>query len=1310
MSDTTPSDERDVRSLEPPVTGSSDQATGDEGDKPAIERSPTPEQRAAIEASAHDVLLEAGAGSGKTGVMVERYTRLVVDQGVSPDAVLAFTFTDKAAAELRARVRAELSRRAAGKGAAAVRAAGLLSTMGGAWITTIHGFCNRVLAAHPVAAGVDPGFRVLDQPEAERAAREAFDAALTEFLAGADPAREETVAAYDLEGLRGVVVATHDELRSRGVAEPALPDPPRVDPAEAIATAIEVAGECLEELKEGDAKRLPLEEAIARLTQPGPPPPLTELEALRPGGTAKALAPFRDAIDAAIARTAEAGDGGVAYQHIAALLRLYTDAFEDAKARRAGIDFEDLQILAARLLERAEIGQAYRGRFSHLLVDEFQDTNRLQLRLIEALQGPKSQLVVVGDELQSIYSFRHADLEVFRRRREQIDAAPDAELMRLSGNFRSRPEVIAAVNLLGTTLLGAAYRPLTVGAPPSSPAPRGPGPAVELHLTSRDGWDAEGIDLEPAIDGRTPLNCLAEARTLAARLRELHEAGVERGSMVVLLRAFTHLDAYEDSLARAGLRPYVVGGRGYWSQQQVADVCALLAAIANPLDDEALFGALASPACAVAPDTLWLLRAAAGRRRHVWPALEALALEEGADLGRRRDRAVSTPAGPGSDRDGDQADPPSAGVSDPGADGGRPDAASERLAAPERLADIPAEERRLLTEFATGLVGLRARAPRLSLAGLVEAAVTETGYDLATLLQPSGESRLANVRKLSRLAAAYESREGRDLRGLLDFLAARAETDTEAQAATAAEGHDGVRIMTVHNAKGLEFEVVAVPDLARGLLSGGRRPVLALGREQPPKVGLQWRRLGRASVNLYDYGDLIEAGESRDSEEGLRLFHVAATRARERLILSGVVKPEPARELKPGAAVIERIVGAFDLDRPKPEAGSGDEEDPSLTNSVEVRSGSSSSPLPDRAAAVDTQPSLDAEVPVPPASARPGLDEAFPASFIAVHANVPSPERAAELRDLRLDAAAERALGTGTPPLVERKPPIVPSRPLSYTAISAFEECAYRFYMERVLGLPSAAPAASPGRVRSNGRIAAESANSAGGSAMVGAGDEGPSAREERSARGAAVHALLEWSLVNEWSEPTTELARRHALAAGLDLGVAEAEELLGPVRDWLGSPLRAEIAAATRVRAEVPILLSAGSTVLRGSIDLLVERDGLPPLVVDYKTDRLRGDDPATRAAHYEVQRSIYALAAKESLGATEVEVAYVFLEHADSPVRTVLTESDMTAGRSRIEAAVASISAGNFEPAPEPERTWDLCRGCPAVGRLCSGPGEAD
>ena len=186
----------------------------------AARREPTPEQTAAIAVRGRDVLLEAGAGTGKTGVMVDRYCRLVCDSGLSPDSILAFTFTDKAATELRQRIRVELARRAE---RGSERAAAALAGIGGAWITTIHGFCNRVLAAHPVAAGVDPNFRVLDAPEAARAAREAFDDAVAEFLAGEDPAREETIATYELEGLRGLVAAVHDELRSRGIATPQLP-------------------------------------------------------------------------------------------------------------------------------------------------------------------------------------------------------------------------------------------------------------------------------------------------------------------------------------------------------------------------------------------------------------------------------------------------------------------------------------------------------------------------------------------------------------------------------------------------------------------------------------------------------------------------------------------------------------------------------------------------------------------------------------------------------------------------------------------------------------------------------------------------------------------------------------------------------------------------------------------------------------------------------------------------------------------------------------------------------------------------------
>ena len=1093
-------------------------------------RTPTPEQKAAIHASGRDVLVEAGAGTGKTGVMVDRYCRLVCEEGVPPGAILAFTFTDRAAAELRRRIAAELAARAE---AGSERARALLGGIGGAWVTTIHGFCNRLLAGHPVAAGIDPRFRVLDAAEAERAAREAFDEALAAFLTEGDEAREETVAAFEIGGLRAMIASAHAELRSRGMPEPRLPEPPEP-------------------------------------------------------------------------KTPEDSEGSEAYRHVSLLLELFSSRFEAAKERRSGVDFEDLQILAARLLERGEIGAAYRSRFSHLMVDEFQDTNRLQLRLVEALRGPGSELMTVGDELQSIYGFRHADLEVFREQRRAIGARPDAEAMELSGNFRSRPEVIGAVNALGAALLGNSYRPLRVGAAPRLAAPPGEGAAVELLLTTRDGWDAEDIDLAPATDGRTPPNCLAEARFLAARLRELADAGVPRGEMVVLLRAFTHLDAHEDSLERAGLRPYVVGGRGYWSQQQVADVCALLAAIANPLDDQALFGALASPACGLAPDTLWLLRAAAGQGRHVWPAAERAAGQGEAEL-----------------------------------------------AEPERLAQIPEAELALLRGFAETLARLRERGTRLSLAGLIEAAVTETGYDLAVLMRPSGEARFANVRKLMRLAAEFEAREGRDLRGLLDFLASRAEAGAEAQAATAIEGHDGVRIMTVHNAKGLEFGVVAVPDLARGLLAGTRQPLLAIGRDgDPPRVGMRLRRLGAAAVDLYDYAELCEEAKERDAEEGLRLFHVAATRARERLILSGVVKPEAGRETKPGTPVVERIVDGLGIDR-----------------------------------------GVDSAVAVPAPRPREGLDAAFESSEIAVRVNLPAPGRAAELAATRRDAGAERPLGEGPAPLVGRRPPAVASRPLSYTAISAYEDCAYRFYMERVLGLGD--------RGCGSTRIPGESATSI---------DEG-TAREEGAARGAAVHALLEWSQANGWREPPAELARRHAVAEGLDPGSdGLPESLLAPVRGWLGSSLlreRVGIEPAS-VRAEAPVLLGVAGTVLRGSIDLLVEREGSPPLVVDYKTDRLDGSSPAEHAARYEIQRDIYALAVAESRGAAEVEVAYVFLERPEEPVVSRLGPAEMETGRERLAAVIARIGAGEFPVAPETERTWSLCRGCPALGRLCSGPGE--
>jgi ATP-dependent helicase/nuclease subunit A len=1120
-------------------------------------RTPTEEQRRAIEAAGAELIVEAGAGTGKTGVMVQRYCRLVCDEGISPDAVLAFTFTDKAAAELRQRIRAELEARAA---AGSERAAALLPDLGSAWVTTIHGFCNRLLSAHPVAIGIDPRFRVIDAPEAERAAREAFDEALEEFLAQGDGEREDTVAAFDVGGLRGTVIGAHAELRSRGAAEPSLPEPPAPDPAGALRRAAAAAAGALEELKPGSANRELVERALDLLADPGRPPSLDELASLRTGSKAKPIGEYREAIETALSAIAEAGEGGRAYRHLAELVTLFSARYAAAKQRRAGVDFEDLQILAARLLERHEVGSGYRSRFSHLLVDEFQDTNRLQLRLVEALRGPATQLMVVGDELQSIYGFRHADLDVFRERRSAIEASPDGEAIPLTGNFRSRPEVIGAVNALGESLLGEDFRRLRVGAPPRRAEPPGEGPAVEMLLTAREGWDEEEILLEPATDARTPSNQLAEARLLAMRLRELADQGVDRGAIVVLLRSFTRLDAHEDSLERAGLRPYVVGGRGYWSQQQVADVCTLLATIANPLDDQALLGSLASPACGVAPDTLWLLRAAAGRGRHIWPTVELA-------------------AGLGEDEETDL----------------------------ERLAEIPETERSLLAGFAETLQRLRRRATSLSLPGLIDAAVTDTGYDLAVLMRPAGEARFANVRKLTRLAADFEAAEGRDLRGLLDFLASRADADADAQAATAVEGHDGVRIMTIHSAKGLEFDVVAIPHLSRGLLPFSGTPLLTLGRDpEQPRVGMQLRRLGARGVNLYSQRELCEEAQAREAQEELRLFHVGVTRARERLLLSGVINPSPSSQPTPGQAVIERLAAAFEIDREQ-----------------------------------------DSAIEVAAPEARPGLDLELGPSEIAVRVNRPSAERAKQLTAVRLEPDSAADPGEGPAPLVGRRTAGAPARPLSYTAIAAH-------------GAGEPAPLDSDVALRE--RIG-----------------EGPRGGDEAAARGRAVHALLEWSQGNGWREPPAEtIARVSASAEVAAESELRADELLGPLRAWLGSELFGERVRGESSRAEVPILVRVADTVLRGSIDLLIERPGSPPLIVDFKTDRLDGADPADLAGRYEIQQAIYSLAVAEALGASEVELAYVFLERPEAPVLELRGAAEIDAGRRRLETAIAEVSAG--------------------------------
>ena len=775
---------------------------------------PTGEQRAAIAARRMDAFLEAGAGSGKTTVLVERYCASVEEDGIEVESILAFTFTERAASEMRSRVRRELTRRARaarerGEGSRADELIGAARATERSWVMTIHAFCRRLLAAHPLAAGLDPRFRVLDPAEATRLRDRAAAAALNALLADGDEQVGRAAAAYQPWRLTAMAIAAHERLRSQGMRNPRLPEVP------------------------GPVHSPKRDEERRELTP-------TEREAA--GGARAALE---------------------------RLLEGFHERYEALKEERSALDFQDLELRALELLrESPAVADAWRGRFSHLMVDEFQDTNRVQLELVEALRGEGTRLFEVGDENQSIYRFRNADLSVFRAERELARSSADREVLPLRGNFRSRPDVLAAINEVGRILLDG-FAELTAGRPQGNEASA----RVELLLTldERKGaearrWDAEGIELAEPPPGGSALRVVAEARCLAARLRELVDTGeAERSQIVVLLRAFTHVDAYEEALRRAGLRPFVVGGRGYWTQQQVEDLIRLLGVVSNPLDDEYLFGALASFACGVSPDALWLLRRAArdeqGRPRHVWPVL---AWRYGS--------------------------------------GEEPRRADAQCA--QWLEQIPAQDVERLERFCRVLGALRAQAPLRTLEELIERTMSAFGYDLGLIARDGGPGRMANVRKLMRLAREYERNEGRDLAGFLSLAAESTRRDErEGMAAVQAEGHDGVRVMTVHAAKGLQFPIVAVPDLGRGLNAGHRHEdvfigPLDAGGQGSCRFGMRLAFASSKSFGLWELGDLDELESAAEAEEGCRLVYVAASRAQERLLLSGIYRPSDLEPLE----------------------------------------------------------------------------------------------------------------------------------------------------------------------------------------------------------------------------------------------------------------------------------------------------------------------------------------------------------------------------------------------------------------------------
>ncbi len=1170
----------------------------------------TDEQARAVLDADGDLLLSAAAGSGKTSVLVERFVRHVLEEDVAPGRILAITFTEKAAGEMRERVRDRLlelaERDASVDPAAARRAREAARDTDGAWISTIHGFCARLLRGHAVSAGLDPRFAVLDEPAARALRDGAWEEAFAGWLAERGDPALDVAAGFTADRLRAAVVEVHDALRSAGETAPRLPavaPAPAPDPSALRAAAAAAEAElAAAEGKTVERARLALGRCGDMLGAGDLPGPGALDKALfKPGSTralqGEACAAYlaaREAFASACARHRATA----ALAELDDLLRRYGAAYAGRKRARSALDFDDLELLARDLLrDVAPVRDAYAERFERVLVDELQDSNPRQVELFDLLDAPR---FYVGDELQAIYGFRHADVGVFRERRALLSERDRA--LALTVNFRSHPEILDVVNTAFGQRFGEGFAPLV----PGSDEPAGPAgdPCVELLITGTQGWDDVDLGALP----RAQRWRHAEARLLAQRLRDLVDAGeAAPEEIVVLVRGLGDLPVYERALEDAGLQTLASGGRGYWGRQVVRDLCAWLAALANPSDEHALYGVLASPLVGLSTDALALV--AEGGTGRAWRLIDAA-------FGGGEGPAPEGPAPP------EGAPPPDR------------DSPLDALAAtlPGRLAGA---DRERLAAFRDRFASERALTARLPLDALLRRAIEASDYDLHVLRLPGGARRLANVHKLLRLAAEHERVHGSDVRGLVDRATAELEADArEADAPVELGDARAVRLMTIHAAKGLEFPVVCVADLGRRTSTDA--PALLV---RDGAVGIRLSHLDGSSECALDYTELRDRRREEERREEDRILYVALTRAERRLILSGGADLERWPSDGQGAPPLAWLGPAL-LDGL---AALPTEEDPDRvveSDSARLRCAVSTPATVGRVLRAGSLAPAGADL--PPAPAPP----------------------------------ARAALPVPAPP-----PPAV--RSLSYSALEQWRRCGYRFYLERVLGLP---------------REEAPFATKRAGADRAGL---------EGRVRGTLVHEALE-EIDLRGADPQRDAERLLDAAAARNGAVPTAAErtaLAALVVGFTTTPLAIRIAAAARVHREHPFALPLGDALLTGVVDVLAEeRDGAA-LVVDYKTDRVApgADLEELVERDYGVQRRAYALAALAG-GHTEVEVAYAFLERQAEPVLARFAAADRDRLRAELHALAHGALAGEFPVADEPHA--DLCAGCPGRRALCVHP----
>jgi len=786
-------------------------------------------------------IIEAAAGTGKTTVLVTRIINLIRKGEARLEEVVAITFTEKAAAELKVKLRQEMERvsQTVRNGKENSRVSEAISDLERMQVTTIHSFCGSLLRERPVEAGLDPNFEVADDLTSSLVQAEVWEEWLEKQMDANDPAlRRAVLLGITTEQIRKVsqfLLGNHDVLWY-------LPSPPSFEEVEkSIGQFInslqksvhslnalkkycknpdeDKAAQKIDQLNEQFLKlqSLPQEEKgifIFKEIHVGSSKPGNQKNWEGKGY----LEDVRNEMDQLL-QVHEEVRSTIADSIMTALAERLTDyikAYEQAKQERNLLDFNDLLMIARNMLkEHPQVRNYFRDQYKCLLVDEFQDTDPLQAEIVFFLSP--HNLFLVGDPKQSIYRFRRADIEMYEEAKKRMG---EGRLLNISQNFRCAPSIVRVVNRIFQDLIKPpedgqyqpGYVPLHFGRKKGTVPP-------EHGIVLLSPPKNENIVLERAEDRR-----LWESRCIASFIQKLVDKGkwqvwddsdqsfrpIMFKDIAVLMRTYAPLNPLEDALRSYEVDYRVVGGKSFYMRQEVQQLLAVLQAVDNPNDKVALVAALRSPFFGISDEELFMFYARGGNLNYLQEA-QGTVLEQ-----------------------------------------------------PFRLI-------RELHEMRN----------QASVATLLKRLYEATSGLVLFLLKPQGEQRVANLMKIGDVARALDERGVLSFRGFVHWLSERREEEAEEEEPPTLErGDNFVRLLTIHRAKGLEFPVVILADPAHKPPGRENFIIDRNGERIAIKVGSK-----DSGFQTANYEDLSQWEEKRGEAEERRLLYVGMTRARDFLVL-----------------------------------------------------------------------------------------------------------------------------------------------------------------------------------------------------------------------------------------------------------------------------------------------------------------------------------------------------------------------------------------------------------------------------------------